>query len=411
MKLAHVNYVFDPQARTPGELLDRYHTLSEWSSAIAAAGVPVTVIQAFAHDAELWRDGVHYLFRTTGGARSQRVRSMHAAILRSHPDVVHVNGLDAPLQTWRLRRRLASSTALVVQDHGTRPPAPHLLLAAVRRALMAPVDGFLFTARAQAQPWLDAGFIRRAAQVHEVLEASTSFAPIAQAAARARTGIVGAPALLWVGRLDDNKDPMTVLDAVDELMRVLPAATLTMVFSEDRLLSQVTERVRASARLQRGVRLVGPVARDRMPAFYSAADLFVLGSRRESTGYAVVEACACGLTPVVTDIPSFRAITGDGTIGRHWAAGDAAACASALIRAARSDPGAARIRVRTHFDAHVSWSAVGAQACAIYERALEQRRAATADRRLRAKLSASPCRAEQHTSNASSTTERPSSMR
>jgi glycosyltransferase involved in cell wall biosynthesis len=375
VKLAHVNYVFDPQLRTPRELLDRYHTLTEWSAAVASAGVSVTVVQAFTHDAELTRDGVHYRFRATGGPRSQRIGSMHAAILACNPDVVHVNGLDVPLQAWRLRRRLAPSSALVVPDHGTLPPAVRSPLATVRRALMSPVDGFLFTARAQARPWLDAGFIGHAALVHEVLEASTSFVPVARTAARASTGISGTPAVLWVGRLDDNKDPLTVLDAVDELMQVFPAATLTMIFSEDRLLSAVSARVTGSERLRRGVRLVGRVGRDRMAAFYSAADLFVLGSRRESTGYAVVEACACGLTPVVTGIPSFRTITGDGSVGRHWVAGDAATCAAALIAAARSDLERDRLRVRAHFEAHVSWSAVGSRARTIYERAIEERRA------------------------------------
>ena len=48
-------------------------------------------------------------------------------------------------------------------------------------------------------------------------------------------------------------------------------------------------------------------------------------------------ACACGAMPVVTDIPSFRAITGGGSIGALWKPGDAGDCARALIHAGRRD--------------------------------------------------------------------------
>src|SRR5438876_111648 len=55
--------------------------------------------------------------------------------------------------------------------------------------------------------------------------------------------------------------------------------------------------------------MLGHVLHFRLAAFYSAADLFVLGSHDEGSGYAVLEACACGASPVVTDIPSFRRMT------------------------------------------------------------------------------------------------------
>jgi hypothetical protein len=58
------------------------------------------------------------------------------------------------------------------------------------------------------------------------------------------------------------------------------------------------------------VRLAGEVAHDRIAAFLSAADIFVVGSHHEGSGYALMEALACGTTPVVTDIPAFRALAG-----------------------------------------------------------------------------------------------------
>jgi hypothetical protein len=50
----------------------------------------------------------------------------------------------------------------------------------------------------------------------------------------------------------------------------------------------------------------------------AAADLFVSGSQREGSGTALLESLACGLPPIVTDIPSFRMLTCDGRIGALW---------------------------------------------------------------------------------------------
>jgi glycosyltransferase involved in cell wall biosynthesis len=80
------------------------------------------------------------------------------------------------------------------------------------------------------------------------------------------------------------------------------------------------KRIRESEILKSSVTLHGRVAHDEMPNFYGAADLFVSGSHSEGSGYALIEAMASGVVPVVTDIPSFRSIVGN--CGRRWAPGD-----------------------------------------------------------------------------------------
>src|SRR5437588_322062 len=142
---------------------------------------------------------------------------------------------------------------------------------------------------------------------------------------RAIAAIAGDPAVLWVGRLDANKSPLTILDGIDRAARELPALTLTMVYGAGDLEDAVRSRVSGSPWLSAHVRLAGSVRHEELAAFYSAADLFTIGSHREGSGYALVEACACGLVPVVTDIPSFRAMTRDGTIGALWPVDDGAA--------------------------------------------------------------------------------------
>jgi glycosyltransferase involved in cell wall biosynthesis len=167
--------------------------------------------------------------------------------------------------------------------------------------------------------------------------------------------------------LNSGKDPLTVLEGFARALETLPRAVLTMVYAEDDLLPAVRRRISESPTLTRSVRLVGRVPHAQMPAFYSAADLFVLGSAHEGSGYSLIEACACGAVPVVTNIPSFRVITDKGAIGVLWPHGDAAAFANAVIDAAGRDLAEERRRVLTHFEQQLSWPVVGRRALAIYE--------------------------------------------
>jgi glycosyltransferase involved in cell wall biosynthesis len=115
-----------------------------------------------------------------------------------------------------------------------------------------------------------------------------------------------------------------------------------------------------------------------MPSFYGAADLFVIGSHHDGSGYSVMEACACGAVPVVTNIPTFRLLTGDGSVGALWAPGDADGCARALAEVGRRDLTAERARLADHFARELSWDAVGRRAMEIYEQVLGARRSVLA---------------------------------
>ena len=129
-----------------------------------------------------------------------------------------------------------------------------------------------------------------------------------------------------------------MLDGFERSRSALPDAHLTFIFRGTALRPELERRLAARPGLADHVHLVGDVPPSRMEAFFSAADLFVLGSHREGSGYALIEALACAAIPVVTDIPSFRVLTDGGTLGPLWPPGDAPALAAALVSAARRDP-------------------------------------------------------------------------
>jgi glycosyltransferase involved in cell wall biosynthesis len=248
--------------------------------------------------------------------------------------------------------------------------APRLLGRAARRA----ADAFLFAADEHAAAWRRAGFIAADQPTYCVMPASSTLQPIDRETARARSGVTGSPAILWVGRLNANKDPLTVLDAFERALADLPGATLTMIFGTGELFEEVRARIAQSPALRARVRLAGVVPHERMTTFYSAADLFVVGSHHEGSGYSVMEACACGAVPVVTSIPTFRLLTGNGSVGALWTPDDADGCARALADVGRRDLTAERARLADHVARELSWDAVGRRAMEIYEQVRGARR-------------------------------------
>jgi glycosyltransferase involved in cell wall biosynthesis len=366
LSVVQVNCAFDKSLSDPEALLERYTTLTGWAEALLDAGaVRSAVVQRFRYNARIARNGVDYTFVADPPA---------AATAALSPDIVHVNGVVFPLEVWRVRRRLPRATGIVVQSHSDggaigRAPFPRLL----RRATRGAVDAWMFAADAHAAAWRETGLIAPNQPAYSLMPASTTLEPLARVEAEAISGVRGDPAVLWVGRLNDNKDPLTVLDAFERVIPMLPHATLTMVYGTAELLAAVHARIERSEALRERVRLAGVIAHDRLAAWFSAADVFVVGSHHEGSGYSLMEALACGVTPAVTDIPSFRVLTGGGAVGVLWRPGNQADCTRAILAAAERDRISERPRVRSHFERHFSWAAIGRQAMQIYESVRELR--------------------------------------
>ncbi len=375
------NCWFDPDILNPEQLLERYHALTGWAEAIARTGAAsVTVVQRFARDGFLRRGSVDYRFvadRNPGLLTPMFLARFTRAIGDLRPDVVHVGGFTFPAIVGCLRVRVAGHTAIVVQDHGGVRSPPGGWRWGGRRLLyrvgLGSADAFMFTAREQAALWQDAGIIRARHTVYEVLESSTDLGswPSAKDPVAA---VPGSPAILWVGRLDSNKDPITVLEGFAEASASLPQAALTLVYGDDVLLPAVKEWIEAHPGLRARIHLRGRVERKLLPEYYGSADLFVLGSHREVACFSLIEALSFGVSPVVTDIAPFRAITDRGSVGGLWPPGDARRCARALVEAANVDLAAERRRVLEHFERDLSWAAVGRRAVEIYAAVVSRRR-------------------------------------
>lgn len=379
LRIVQLNPAYAADLADPEALLARYTTLTGWAGALRAVGAEVAVVQRFRRDAQVVHDSVSYVFTADEGEPCPRPdwtsRTVVERVAALAPDLVHINGLMFHALTVTLRSALPPATALVAQDHSGYQPMrfPRLRFRATRQARQAfdTLDACSFTDSAQAEPWMRAGILGTT-PVLAIVEGSTTLAPVPREAARRATGLHGSPAIVWVGRLDANKDPLTVLDALERVVDRLPDLRAWMIFHAAPLEREVRARIDGSERLAGRVTIVGEVPHADVASYLSAADMFISGSHNEGSGFALIEAMACGAVPVVTDIPSFRAITAD--TGERWRPGDASSCAAALLAAASRDLAAERVRVRARFESALSWAAIGARTHALYSELVARRR-------------------------------------
>jgi len=366
LQVVQISFFNDPASRTPEELLQAWPSLVDVAEAACHAGVSVSVVQTSAHSEHLQRNGVHYYFLPFGAAVPEiRKSAALGELLRQlAPDVLHVHGLGF-LNDIESLAVIAPAVPIVVQDHASR--APRSWRRASWRRALGSVAGITFCALQQAQPFITAGLVNPRTRLYAIPESTSRFTPGDQREARRVCQVSGDPAVLWVGHLNANKDPMTVLDGISDAARVLPRLQLYCCFGVAPLLRAVEARIIADPLLRERVHLLGRVPHDTVEQLMRAADVFVLGSHHEGSGYSLIEALACGLAPVVTDIPSFRALTGAGAIGKLWPCNDSRALATILPSIAWRSGTAMRATVRAHFERELSFAAVGRKLAAMYQ--------------------------------------------
>ncbi|HEY9108975.1 MAG TPA: glycosyltransferase family 4 protein [Roseateles sp.] len=370
MHVVQIDPVTDTLGRPPEQLLDEWWTLVRCADSATRAGARVSVLQSSSRRDQLTRHGVDYHFLPLGDSDGRPDPALADLLQRLKPDVLHLHGLGFTREVHWLAG-LAPQVPLLLQDHAAQPPHRPWTWWRWRRAL-ARARGLIFCAREQAYPFMQRGLLTARTRIYEVPEVSSDFRAQEREAARRLTGLAGDPALLWVGHLNANKDPLTVLDGVALAVPRLPALQLWMCFGKAPLHDAVLQRLR-DPRLVGRVHLLGHLPHEQIELLMSAADFLVQGSHREGSGYSVIEAMACGLSPVVTDIPSFRSLLGP-LPGQQaaglWPAGDAPGFADALVRLAQQPVPLRQQRVLARFEAHCSLAAVGQGLMAAYVDAL-----------------------------------------
>ncbi|MCA9681209.1 MAG: glycosyltransferase family 4 protein [Myxococcales bacterium] len=137
------------------------------------------------------------------------------------------------------------------------------------------------------------------------------------------------PRLVAVARLEEPKDPLTLLEAAALVRQRLGERGWTLDLIGDGPLRPKVEARLAALDLGERVRLLG--TRDDVPAQLAAAQVFILPSRHEGFPISILEAMRAGLPVVSSDVGGVSEALGRaGDRGRLVTPGDPAALADAL---------------------------------------------------------------------------------
>ena len=129
----------------------------------------------------------------------------------------------------------------------------------------------------------------------------------------------------------------------------------------------------ADAGLSDSVHFAGMIDQDRLPDYYRSSDLYLSASRSDGSSVSLLEAMACGIPAIVSDIPGNREWIETGRNGWTFEDGNAAALTERILEAAaapevRDSYGQA---ARQDAEQRADWSVNSLLLTEAYELALE----------------------------------------
>jgi glycosyltransferase involved in cell wall biosynthesis len=290
--------------------------------ALGGARFPIDGVKATLIRSPYLRDWVYRFQRTRGFGRLTmdalhvdeewfcRAAWREIAGRPNPPDIVHAHAL---YQAARLRR---GPSAVVLNFPGEPNPR---YAADIRQADALIADGW-------ASRHLPGALGRAVHAVPKGVDVER-FRPTGSNL-RAELGLDGKRVILSVARFVPIKNVTLLVEAVNALAQRDALAHLLLVGEgpELRNLRGHVDRLG----LQQRVTFAGHVRHDQLAPFYRTADLFALGSEFDNSPNVFLEAMACGLAVVATDVGGVAEYVAAGRGGELVPARDVSALANAL---------------------------------------------------------------------------------
>jgi glycosyltransferase involved in cell wall biosynthesis len=175
--------------------------------------------------------------------------------------------------------------------------------------------------------------------------------------------LLGDPAILFVGRLVDGKNPADAIEVLARLREYYSESGLT--FCGKGPLHEALKQRATELGVAEHVTFLGHVPYDEMPAVYRASDALLLTSWAEGVPRVVLEAMASNVPVVVSELEHVTPVVGDG--GVTAPVGDIQGFVNALVEVL-SEERTPRSRIERHY----SWQQTAAQTTAALESLLDE---------------------------------------
>ncbi|OGY50284.1 MAG: hypothetical protein A3J65_04615 [Candidatus Buchananbacteria bacterium RIFCSPHIGHO2_02_FULL_45_11b] len=151
-----------------------------------------------------------------------------------------------------------------------------------------------------------------------------------KAAAELKSQYPGKKIILFVGRLEKEKNLPLLLRALGTVKNIYPNFIL-LVIGDGRLKEEWSDFAKNSG-LAGWVKFIGQIEHEDLVNYYAACDFIVNSSTSESFGKIFVEAAACDKPAIATSTTGSREIIIDGQTGLLSPLGDSPALAKNILR-------------------------------------------------------------------------------
>ena len=339
------------------EYLEKYSSNINYIFYLSSEIKP-TLIQQVKFDKCFNFKGAHFILHKKNKVPRFISKFMMLMNLRKkNADALMLHGLVKSMDIVITRWILGKPTKIILQNHGERP-FKNIFKRWAQKLANTCIDTYLFVSKEQSNIWIEKRVISKEKKVVEVMEGSTTFQFTNQRANKQNGERAEIINLLWVGRLDKNKDPLCALEALYQFKERGGRFKLQMIYSTNDLELEVIKFI-GSKNLKTVVELLGEVEHEKLEQFYNRTDYFISASHSEGSGYALCEAMACGCVPIVTNIPSFKAMLDNGECGYLYEPGNPSQLANILCSLKEIDFEIQSKKVMKKFQDDLSFEAIG----------------------------------------------------
>ncbi|MBN2454688.1 glycosyltransferase [Candidatus Woesearchaeota archaeon] len=252
---------------------------------------------------------------------------------RNRFDLIHAHWILPQGLVAVLAKKIFSVPVIVTVHAGDVFPLKSPFFRALAKWTLKNADEVTVNSRATAEA------VRRVADVRmQIIPMGVDlklFSSGSAAKIRKKYGING-KALLFVGRLAEKKGVAFLVSAMKRIVRKYPSCTLLIV--GDGPERHLLERQVRSLNLSKNIIFAGSVPKKELPAFYRAADVFVLPSivarsgDTEGLGVVLLEALASGTPVAASNVGGIPDIVIDNSTGLLFPQKNPDAIAASVLR-------------------------------------------------------------------------------